>query len=103
MKSAPPPKSRVKLDSLTLAKLYNRQLEVVHETQSKVLALNRSPRSDSASVVDYTEAIETSLKSLFDLEDRIKGVRPGSAASFEDVAAQIQAKLNAIDDTIAKP
>lgn len=53
--------------------------------------------------MEYAEAVETSLKSLFDLEDRIKGVRPSSAASFEDVAAQIQAKLNAIDDTIAKP
>lgn len=103
MKSAPPPKSRVKPDPLTLARLYARQLEVVYETQSKVLALNRSPRSDSTATMEYATSIESYLKSLFDLEDRIKGVRPGSAASFEDVAAQIQAKLNAIDDTIAKP
>lgn len=103
MKKTPPPKPRAKRDELTLVRLHNQQAEVVSELQVKVNALSRSPRSDSSSAREYADAIATLTKTLFELDDRIKGVRPGSAASFEDVAVQIQAKLNAIDDTIAKP
>lgn len=99
----PPPKQRVKRDAMTLARLHEQQMDVVAEQQSKLIALSRSPRNDSAAAKEYAEAIDVLLRKLFELDDRIKGVRPGSAASVDEVAVQIQARLNAIDATVAKP
>lgn len=96
-------KPRATRDELTLSALHAQQMRVVSEQQSKLIALSKSPRNDSAAAKEYAEAIDVLLRKLFELDDRIKGVRPGSAASVDDVAAQIQASLNAIDGTIEHP
>lgn len=101
-----PPTKRVKRDVPTPSDLfarYEQQLLVMAEAQNKFIALTRSPRNDSTSAKEYAETIDLARRTLFEIEDRIKGVRPGSVASIDDVAVQIQARVNAIDQTIAKP